>query len=123
MKQLATQAYQQWDQLEEVASEMPLAAIRTFIPTSNSGWEGSDSQDSMISSGTQNVRYLDPLGTPTSSAAAAMATSSSLTSDAAAAAVSANHDIFWGSSPAPHDQFAWQNSTDDLGCCCWDQVE
>ncbi|GJN03315.1 hypothetical protein PR202_ga20745 [Eleusine coracana subsp. coracana] len=117
VQQLATQAYQQWDQLEEVASEMPLAAIKTLIPTSNSLREQSESQESMISSGSPNVRYLDCTETPTSSAAAAMATNSSLTSDAAAA-VSANHDLFWSPSPAPEDHFVWQNSNDDLGC--WD---
>ncbi|GJN16472.1 hypothetical protein PR202_gb03463 [Eleusine coracana subsp. coracana] len=121
VKQLATQAYQQWDQLEEVASEMPLAAIKTFIPISNSGREGSESQGSMISSGCQSVRYCDTIGTPTSSAVAAMATNTSLTSGALRA-VSANHDMFWRPSPAPDDLFVWQNSSDDLGSC-WDQVD
>ena len=41
VKQLATQAYQLWDQLEEVTNE------------SNSGRKPSDSQESMISSGAQ----------------------------------------------------------------------
>ncbi|KAK3123268.1 hypothetical protein QOZ80_8AG0627630 [Eleusine coracana subsp. coracana] len=121
VKQLATQAYQQWDQLEEVASEMPLTAIKTFIPRSNSGREGSESEGSMISSGSQSVRYSDTIGTPTSSAVAAMATNTSLTSDALRA-VSANHDMFWRPSPAPDDHFVWQNSSDDLGSC-WDQID
>jgi hypothetical protein len=122
VKQLATNAYQQWDQLEKLASEMPLAAIKTFIPTSNLAREGSESQGSMISSGSQNVMYLESTGTPTSSAAAAaMATNSSLCPDAAAA-ISANDGMFWSPSPAPEDHFGWQNSTNDFGCG-WDQVD
>ncbi|TVU06459.1 hypothetical protein EJB05_49676 [Eragrostis curvula] len=104
VKQLATHAYRQWDQLEEVAN-------------SNSGQEKSESQGSMISSGSQKAVYL---GTATSSAAAAMATNTSSTSDAAAA-VSANHDMFWSPSMASEDSFCWQNSTNDLSC--WDQVD
>ncbi|XP_062192404.1 protein SAR DEFICIENT 1-like [Phragmites australis] len=121
VKQLAIQAYQQWDQLEEMANEMPLAANKSLIPTSNSDWEPSESQESMISSGSQNAKYLDYTGTATSSAAAAMAINNSSTSYSTAAAVPANDAMFWSpSSMAADDHFDWQNSTN---LSCWDQVD
>ena len=116
MKQLATQAYLLWDQLEEVANEMPLAANKSFVPTSNSGREPSESQGSMISSGSQNAKYLDCTGTATSSATA-MSTNSSSTSDSTAAAP-ANDAMFWSPSIAPECDFSWQDSAG-----CWDQVD
>ncbi|RCV30801.1 hypothetical protein SETIT_6G125000v2 [Setaria italica] len=115
VKHLATQAYQLWDQLEEVTTEMPHAANKSLI---QSGRQPSDSQESMISSGSQNAKYLDYTGTATSSAAAAMSTNSSSTSDSAAA-TSANDDaMFWTPSIPPDDLFGWQNSSG-----CWDQVD
>ncbi|CAO2188859.1 unnamed protein product [Urochloa humidicola] len=119
VKHLATQAYQLWDQLEEVTNEMPLDANKILlIPSSSSGRQPSDSQESMISSGTQNAKYLDYTGTATSSAAAAMATNSSSTSDSAAADPASNA-MFWTPTVPPDDHFAWQNSSD----CCWDHVD
>lgn len=117
MKQLATQAYQLWDQLEEVANEMPLAANKSFVPTSNSGREPSESQGSMISSGSQNAKYLDCTGTATSSAAA-MSTNSCSTSDSTAAAHPAGDVMFWSPSMAPECNFSWQDSAGG-----WDQVD
>nr|CAB3502492.1 unnamed protein product [Digitaria exilis] len=114
VKQLATQAYKLWDKLEEVTNEMPLAATKCLNPLSNSGRRPSDSQESIISSGSQNAKYLDYTGTATSSAAAAMSTNSSNTSGSAAAAPT-NDDMFWTPSIPPDDQFGWQNSTG-----CWD---
>ncbi|XP_062196088.1 protein SAR DEFICIENT 1-like [Phragmites australis] len=120
VKQLAIQAYQQWDQLEEVVNEMPFTANKSLIPASNSGWERSESQESMISSGSQNAKYLDYTGTPTSSAAAAMTTNSSRTSDSAVA-VPADDAMLWSpSSMAADDNFGWQNSTN---LDCWDPVD
>ncbi|OEL32516.1 Calmodulin-binding protein 60 C [Dichanthelium oligosanthes] len=118
VEQLAAQAYQLWDQLEEVINEMAPAANKILLPSSNSGRQPSDSQESMISSGSQNAKYLDYTGTATSSAAAAMSTNSSSTSDPAAAAP-ANDAMSWTPSIPPDDQFGWQNSSG----CCWDQVD
>jgi hypothetical protein len=114
---LATHAYQQWHQLEEVTTEMPLSANKCLI---QSGRQPSESQESMISSGSQNAKYLDHTGTATSSAAAAMSTNSSSTSDSAPAAAPANDDdaMFWTPSISPEDHFGWQNSSG-----CWDQVD
>jgi len=103
VKQLATQAYQLWDQLEEVTNE------------SNSGRKPSDSQESMISSGAQHAKYLDYTGTATSSAVAAMSTNSSSTSDSAAAAPANDATMFWTPSIPSDDHFGWQNSSG-----CWD---
>nr|CAB3482779.1 unnamed protein product [Digitaria exilis] len=114
VKQLATQAYKLWDKLEEVTTEMPFAATKCLNPLSNSGRRPTDSQESIISSGSQNAKYLDYTGTATSSAAAAMSTNSSNTSGSAAAAPT-NDDMFWTPSIPPDDQFGWQNSTG-----CWD---
>ncbi|KAJ1268235.1 hypothetical protein BS78_07G120600 [Paspalum vaginatum] len=112
VKQLIPQAYQLWDQLEEVANETPLAVAN------NSGHErSSESLESMISSGPQKAEYLDYTGTATSSVAA-MSTNSSSTSDSAAAAP-ANDAMFWSPSIAPDDHFGWQISSG----CCWDQVD
>ncbi|CAL5011931.1 unnamed protein product [Urochloa decumbens] len=119
VKHLATQAYQLWDQLEEVTNEIPLDANKSLIPSSSSGRHPSDSQESMISSGSQKAKYLiDYAGTATSSAAAAMSTNSSSTSDTAAAAP-ANDAMFWTPSIPPDDHFGWPNCSD----CCWDHVD
>ncbi|CAL5002601.1 unnamed protein product [Urochloa decumbens] len=118
VKHLATQAYQLWDQLEEVTNEIPLDANKSLIPSSSSGRHPSDSQESMISSGSQKAKYLDYTGTATSSAAAAMSTNSSSTSDSAAAAPG-NDAMFWTPSIPPDDHFGWPNCTD----CCWDHVD
>ncbi|WVZ93343.1 hypothetical protein U9M48_039330 [Paspalum notatum var. saurae] len=110
VNQLIPQAYQMWDQLEEVANETPLAVAN------NSGHErSSESLESMISSGPQKA-YLDYTGTATSSVAA-MSTNSSSTSDSAAAAP-ANDAMFWSPSIASDDHFGWQISSS-----CWDQVD
>jgi hypothetical protein len=106
-----------WDQLDEVANEMTLAANKSFVPRSNSGREPSESQESMISSGSQNAKYLDFTGTATSSAAA-MSTNSSSTSDSTAAAP-ANDAMFWSPSIAPPEcDFSCPDSAG-----CWDQVD
>ncbi|KAG2578348.1 protein SAR DEFICIENT 1-like [Panicum virgatum] len=103
VKQLATQAYQLWDQLEEVTNESSL------------GRKPSDSQESMISSGAQDAKYLEYTGTATSSAAVAMSTNSSSTSDSAAAAPANDATMFWTPSIPSDDHFGWQNSSG-----CWD---
>ncbi|CAL5011938.1 unnamed protein product [Urochloa decumbens] len=120
VKHLAIQAYQLWDQLEEVTNEMPVDANKSLlIASSSSGRQPSDSQESMISSGSQNAKYLDYTGTATSSAAAAMSTNSGSTSDSHAADP-ANDAMFWTPTvPSNDDHFGWQNSSD----CCWDHVD
>ncbi|KAL6644279.1 hypothetical protein ACP70R_015887 [Stipagrostis hirtigluma subsp. patula] len=134
--QLAIQAYQHWDELEEVATNgMPVAATETLIPfhqespinssgvpVCNSGWEWetNESQESMISSGSQNANYLNNTGTASSSGAAAMTTNSSSTSNSSVA-VPANDAMLWGSSMAADNQFSWQQNTMSIGG--WDQVD
>ncbi|KAL6660852.1 hypothetical protein ACP70R_000236 [Stipagrostis hirtigluma subsp. patula] len=128
-------AYQHWDELEEVVTNvMPVAATETLIPfhqespMNSSGvpvfysgweWEPSESQESMISSGSQNANYLKNTGTASSSGAAALTTNSSSTSNSAVA-VPANDAMLWSSSMAADNQFSWQNTMSIGG---WDQVD
>jgi hypothetical protein len=113
VKQLAAQAYQMWDQLEEVPNEKLFAANKSFVPRSSSDQERTESQaESMISSGSQNTKYLDYTGTATSGAAA-MPNSCS-TSDSIGAAP-ADDAMLWRPSIPPECNFSWQDSA-----ACWD---
>lgn len=117
VKQLAAQAYRMWDQLEEVPNEKPFAANKSFVPKSSSDRERTESQaESMISSGSQNTKYLDYTGTATSSAAP-MPTNSCSTLDSIGAAP-ADDAMLWRPSIAPECNFSWQDSA-----ACWDQVD
>ncbi|KAF0899960.1 hypothetical protein E2562_025903 [Oryza meyeriana var. granulata] len=142
IKQLASQAYQQWDQLEEVPNEMALVnkslmpfheekpvtslAIPSHIDQAeglmeNSGWEPSEmSQESMISSGSQNAMYLDNMGTAaaTTSTAEMVAINSNTNLESASAVPGALYG--WSSGMAADDHFSWQNNT-NLGP--WDHAD
>ncbi|KQJ96246.1 protein SAR DEFICIENT 1 isoform X2 [Brachypodium distachyon] len=125
VKELAVKAYQQWDQLEEVAHEAALAAYGGLIPSFPQENPSSSctpaSNESMISSGSQNAEYLDNMGSRTATSSALMATNSSSTLDSATATVPASCDaMFWIPSMAADDHFSWNNSP-NLGC--WDQVD
>ncbi|KAL6842501.1 hypothetical protein ACP4OV_027736 [Aristida adscensionis] len=125
VKQLAIQAYQQWDQLEEVTTNMmPPSTTETnltfhqerptcasIVPARNSGWEPSESQESIISSGTQKAKNPGSTGAVTSSAAEAVTTNCNSTSDSAAAVPAPDSVVCW--SPLPTDvHFIWPNSMD-----------
>ncbi|XP_006659322.1 protein SAR DEFICIENT 1-like [Oryza brachyantha] len=140
IRQLANQAYKQWDQLEEVPNEMALvnkslipfheekpmtsSAIPSHIDQAeglmeNSGWEPSEmSQESMISSGSQSAMYLDSMGAATTSTAEMVATNSSTNLESVSAVPGA---LFgWSSGMATDDHFSWQNNT-NLGA--WDHAD
>uniref|UniRef100_A0A0D9X757 Uncharacterized protein n=1 Tax=Leersia perrieri TaxID=77586 RepID=A0A0D9X757_9ORYZ len=142
VNQLASQAYQQWDQLEEVVAndQMPIVN-KSLIPfheekpmtsampiagyidqaeglMENSGWEPSEmSQESMISSGSQNAMYLDNMGTATTSTAE-MVTINSSPLESASAVPGAIYN--WTPDMAAGDQFSWQNNT-NIGP--WDHAD
>ncbi|KAF2919364.1 hypothetical protein DAI22_08g129400 [Oryza sativa Japonica Group] len=131
IKQLVSQAYQQWDQMEEVQNEMALVdkslipfhdekpMISSGMPSyinqaeglmENSGWEPSEmSQESMISSASQNAMYVDSLGTATTSTAEMVTNNISTLEPASTVPDSALYS--WNSGMAADDHFSWQNNT------------
>ncbi|KAM3336574.1 hypothetical protein ACQJBY_030531 [Aegilops geniculata] len=150
VNQLASMAYEQWDQLEEVvANEMALAAyegltsfpeekpssscltsfpeekpssscLTSFPEEKPSSSCTPASNESMISSGSQNADYLDKIGSGTATSTIAMVTNSN-NSFGSALAIPTSHAICWIPSVAVHDdRFTYNNST-NLGC--WDQVD
>jgi septal ring-binding cell division protein DamX len=125
VKQLAVTAYQQWDQLEEVVNETALSAyeglVQPFPQEKPSSSCTPVSNESMISSGSQNAEYLDNVESRTATSNAVMSTNSSNTLDSAAAILPAGDGMYWIPSMAgDDDHFTWNNST-NLGC--WDQVD
>lgn len=124
MKQLASRAYKQWDQLDEVVvNEMELVTYEG-LSSFPQGKPGSSctpaSNESIISSGSQNAEYLDKLGSRTATSNATMASNSSNSLDSATA-IPASDAMYWIPSLAvDDDHFSWNNST-NLGC--WDQVD
>ncbi|KAM0919833.1 hypothetical protein ACQ4PT_007978 [Festuca glaucescens] len=125
VKQLASKAYQQWDQLEEVVNETALAAYEGSVPTFPEEKPSSScrpvSNECMISTGSKNDEYLDNMESRTATSNAVMATNSSSTLDSAAAILPAGDGMYWIPRMAgDDDHFTWSNST-SLGC--WDQVD
>ncbi|KAF7088386.1 hypothetical protein CFC21_091503 [Triticum aestivum] len=124
VNQLASMAYEQWDQLEEVvANEMTLAAyegLTSFPEEKPSSSCTPASNESMISSGSQNAEYLDRMGSRTATSSVVMVTNSNNSLDSALA-IPTSDAIYWIPSLAvDDDRFTWNNST-NLGC--WDQVD
>lgn len=76
----------------------------------NSGWEPSEmSQESMISSASQNAMYVDSLGTATTSTAEMVTNNISTLEPASTVPDSALYS--WNSGMAADDHFSWQNNT------------
>lgn len=124
VKQLASRAYEQWDQLEEVVvndTELITYEGLSSFPREKPGSSCTPaSNESIISSGSQNVKYLDKLGSRTATSNATMASNSSNSLDSVAA-IPASDAMYWIPSLAvDDDHFSWNNST-NLGC--WDQVD
>lgn len=124
MKQLASMAYEQWDKLEEVvANEMALAAydgLTSYPEEKPSSSCTPASNESMISSGSQNAEYVDKMGSRTATSSAPMATNSHNSLDSTLD-IPSSDAIYWIPSIAiDDDEFTWSNSTNLV---CWDQVD